>query len=181
MDSASENDASLGKTYRHRRLSTSRSIRILTLNPSPIFTAPLEASLTEISLDSITSLTLRYEALSYVWGSPTGDRPIRCDNKLLLVTSNCESALRHLREAERTRTLWVDAICIDQSDDEESVQERNRQVALMGEVYRLATRTFCWLGEGTKFTGEVIARLGQIGSCQSKRGLKKLLQLDGKC
>lgn len=168
------------EAYRHRRLTTPRSIRVLTLNPSPIFTTPLEARLTEISLDSISSLTLPYEALSYVWGSPTGDRPLRCDNKLLLVTSNCESALRHLREAERARTLWVDAICIDQGDGDESVRERNGQVALMGEVYHRAARTLCWLGEGTKFTGEVITRLGQIGSCQSKRGLKKLLQLDGK-
>ena len=165
--------------YRHGRLTTPRSIRVLTLNPSPVFTAPLEASLAEISLDSISSITLPYEALSYVWGSPTGDRPLRCNDKLLFVTCNCESALRHLRGAEKARTLWVDAICIDQGDGEESVQERNAQVALMGEVYHRAARTLCWLGEGTEFTSEVIARLGQIGSCQSKRGLKKLLQLDG--
>src|SRR6266480_2072943 len=162
--------------YRHRRLTTPRSIRVLTLNPSPVFTAPLEANLAEISLDSIPSLTLPYEALSYVWGSPTGDRPLRCNDKLLFVTRNCESALRQLRGAEKARILWVDAICIDQGDGEESVRERNSQVTLMGEVYRKATRTLCWLGEGTEFTGEVIARLGRIGSCHSKREFRKLLQ-----
>ncbi|KAF2190895.1 hypothetical protein K469DRAFT_657610, partial [Zopfia rhizophila CBS 207.26] len=152
--------------YHHHRLTSPRSIRILTLNPSPVFTAPLEVSLTEISLDSISPLTLRYEALSYVWGSPTGDRPLRCDGKLLLVTCNCESLLRHLRGVERARILWVDAICIDQDDGEESVGERNAQVALMGEVYRKATRTLCWLGGGTEFTVEILERLRRTGTLE---------------
>jgi len=167
--------------HHHHRLTSPRSIRVLTLNPSPLFTAPLEASLTEISLDNISRPTPRYEALSYVWGSPTGDRPLRCDGKLLLVTRNCESALLHLRGTKKARILWVDAICIDQADGEESVQERNAQVALMGEVYYKAARTLCWFGEGTEYTDEVIEWLGRIGSRPSKRGLRKLLQFDGKC
>lgn len=165
--------------YKHRRLSSSRSIRILTLDPSPVFTDPLEVSLTEVALDKISSQVSPYEALSYVWGAPKGDRPLQCDGESLLVTANCESALRNLRLAESTRTLWVDAICIDQDDGKESVRERNAQVAMMGKVYRKATRTICWLGEGTNFTDEVIAHLQRIGSCPSKRGFKKLLQFDG--
>ena len=166
--------------YQHHRLTSPRSIRVLNLLPSPDFKAPLEVGLNEISLDAILAPILPYEALSYVWGSPTGDRPLKCDGKLLLVTPNCESALRHLREAGRPRNLWIDVICIDQDSGPESTRERNAQVALMGEVYNKAICTLCWLGEGTHFTDKVVAQLESIGSCQSQRGFRKLLQFDGK-
>ncbi|GKU13357.1 unnamed protein product [Fusarium langsethiae] len=39
--------------------------------------------------------------------------------------------------------LYPDAICIDQTDD----QERNQQVAVMGEIYRAASSVIMWLGE----------------------------------
>ena len=172
--------AGLQESYHHLRLKSPRSIRVLTLLPSSDFKAPLKVSLNEISLDAVLSPIPPYEALSYVWGSSTSDRPLTCDGKLLLVTPNCESALRHLREAGHPRDLWIDAICIDQDGGTESMRERNAQVALMGEVYNKATHTLCWLGEGMDFTGKVIAQLERIGSCQSQRGLRKLLQFDGK-
>lgn len=166
------------EVYRHNRLTFPRSIRVLALSPSLDATAPLEVSLAEIDLDNATAQNVRYEALSYVWGARTGDRPLLCEGKSLLVTRNCESALRHLRQAEEVRVMWVDAICIDQGDGEENVRERNAQIALMGEVYHNATRTICWLGDGTEFTGEVMTRLERIGVCQSKRELKKIVQFD---
>ncbi|KAK4950100.1 hypothetical protein LTR10_011077 [Elasticomyces elasticus] len=51
-------------------------------------------------------------------------------------------ALRGLRSRWRKETLWVDALGINQSDD----KERASQVSCMGEVYKLAARTFVWLG-----------------------------------
>jgi hypothetical protein len=41
--------------------------------------------------------------------------------------------------------LWIDSICIDQSRD--AVEERNTQVALMGEIYKCAKRVVVWLGK----------------------------------
>jgi hypothetical protein len=40
------------------------------------------------------------------------------------------------------RTIWVDAICIDQSNPD----ERSQQVQLMGQIYRNAQRVLVWLG-----------------------------------
>jgi Heterokaryon incompatibility protein (HET) len=165
--------------FRHRRLSSPRSIRLLALLPSLEIQAALEATLTEVSLDSISKNKNSYEALSYVWGSRFGTEPIRCDRQLLLVTPNCESALRHLRLKDTTRILWVDAICIDQENGASSVKERDAQVALMGEIYEKATRTLCWFGQGNGFTDELMANLNRIGTCPSQRGLKKLLLFDG--
>jgi hypothetical protein len=165
--------------FHHRRLSSPRSIRLLALLPSPEFQAALEAAITEVSLDDISRNKNGYEALSYVWGSRFGTEPIRCDGKLLLVTPNCESALRHLRLKDKTRVLWIDAICIDQENGALSVKERNSQVALMGEIYKKAACTLCWFGQGNGFTDELMAHLKRIGTCPSQRGLKKLLLFDG--
>lgn len=35
------------------------------------------------------------------------------------VTTNLEAALRHLRDSDNALTIWVDAICIIQADNEE--------------------------------------------------------------
>ena len=42
-------------------------------------------------------------------------------------------------------SLWIDAICIDQSHAE----EKSHQVAMMLDIYRNADRVYAWLGEGT--------------------------------
>ncbi len=66
---------------RHRRLRSPRSIRLLNLHPSSNLSAPLNASLFEASLDDFPSDRHGYEALSYVWGAPTGSVPCTCDGK----------------------------------------------------------------------------------------------------
>jgi hypothetical protein len=43
----------------------------------------------------------------------------------------------------RTRIIWADAICINQAD----MRERENQVTLMGDIYRMCSRGVIWLGE----------------------------------
>ncbi|KAH7305457.1 heterokaryon incompatibility protein-domain-containing protein [Stachybotrys elegans] len=62
------------------------------------------------------------------------------------VTENLESALRHLRLEDKPRVMWIDAICINQSDH----RERSKQVARMGQIYALADRVVVWLGPASK-------------------------------
>jgi hypothetical protein len=54
--------------------------------------------------------------------------------------------LRHLRYTEDLRILWVDAICINQQDDD----EKSKQVAMMGRIYNEAQKVYAWLGEGNR-------------------------------
>jgi hypothetical protein len=61
-------------------------------------------------------------------------------------TQNLASALRHLRYEDRPRTIWADAICINQSN----VKERNEQVKLMRDIYTRAVKVDVWLGERTE-------------------------------
>jgi hypothetical protein len=83
-----------------------------------------------------------YEALSYVWGDSSMRTTIKLCEQEYLVTTNLESALQQIRPINETRTLWVDAICINQDD----IAERNSQVLLMDAIYRKSTKVLVWLG-----------------------------------
>lgn len=65
------------------------------------------------------------------------------------VGKNLAGALRCLRRLngpDSSRLLWIDALCINQDD----LDERARQVKLMGDIYFRATRVTVWLGEKYK-------------------------------
>ena len=74
-----------------------------------------------------------YEALSYVWGDPKRttaislipnlDESDRLETIDWPVTTNLESALRHLRYADKPRTLWADALSINQRNDDEKTHQ----------------------------------------------------------
>jgi len=84
----------------------------------------------------------KYEALSYVWGDPKITIAIQ-----LVKTRNQINRLwrsrRHLRYKNKSRTLWVDAICINQADE----LEKGHQIQRMGDIYREAVQVCLWLGE----------------------------------
>lgn len=98
----------------------------------------------------VERLPAKYTALSYCWGSPEPSEiiniHIREDVYFLKVRKNLYDYL-FLVEAEARNGievpwLWIDAICIDQSNTE----ERNQQVQQMGRVYREAQEVIVWLG-----------------------------------
>jgi hypothetical protein len=68
-----------------------------------------------------------------------------CDGGNLLITANVDEMLRHLRKATKVRNLWIDAICINQSDGDEEAS----QVRLMGAIYERADKVHIWLGPAT--------------------------------
>ena len=142
--------------YQHKPFASESHIRILRLHPALNLRAPIRCNLQETSLQDIKDGRESYEALSYVWGSCHGNQKIFCDGKPLLVTMNCLQALRYLRLKSKTRNLWVDALCIDQRN----VQERSHQVALMGDVYRLASKVLIWFGPGNLYFRMHIRKLG---------------------
>ncbi|RMJ19123.1 hypothetical protein CDV36_001172 [Fusarium kuroshium] len=51
-----------------------------------------------------------------------------------------------MRNANTPRTIWVDAICINQDD----ISERNNQVQQMNDIYSKAEVVNVWLGESTE-------------------------------
>ncbi|KAI4137257.1 MAG: hypothetical protein LQ341_005222, partial [Variospora aurantia] len=134
--------------YIHQTLDE-QCIRILTLSAGP-FESDLHISLDHAKLDAGDPPS--YEALSYTWGGNHLSHMVFVDTKdgqqqqqqqqSLPVTENLHAALLHLRDTSSLRTLWIDAICINQDDKE----ERSRQVARMGDIYKSAAKVIIWLG-----------------------------------
>ncbi|KAF1968439.1 HET-domain-containing protein [Bimuria novae-zelandiae CBS 107.79] len=87
---------------------------------------------------------LWYTALSYTWGEPIFDVEFHFANEASIqITSSLASALKHLRSEHDSVFLWIDQICIDQSN----VKEKEKQIPLMGMIYAHATNTVIWLGD----------------------------------
>lgn len=127
------------KLYAGLKLPSEGSIRLLDIAPGQQKT-PIEVSLRVVSLDSRP----QYEALSYTWGSSSQCNTILVNEIYSTpVTDNLFRALKRLRHETESRTLWVDALCINQQDTD----ERSQQVAIMGSIYRSAKCVDVWLGE----------------------------------
>lgn len=92
----------------------------------------------------VKAVDASYIALSYTWGDSSDTLPICIDGHIQQVTRNLYDALTALRSEHRTSALpvWADAISINQQD----VDERNREVKRMAEVYRRAHGVIIWLG-----------------------------------
>ena len=87
---------------------------------------------------------VEYNALSYTWGPSTPIRTIRVNGKPLNISENLWQFLHVAAQNPEiySISLWVDQICIDQS----SINERNHQVSVMGQIYRQASTVLIWLG-----------------------------------
>jgi hypothetical protein len=110
-------------------LTSSRQLRLLFLEPCTDHKQSIRCNLVTTSLNSDP----KYEALSYTWGEPVDESDIIVNSITLPVRRNLWDALYHLRGAE-VRTLWIDAICINQKN----IPERNDQVQMMRQIYERA-------------------------------------------
>ncbi|KAF5229845.1 hypothetical protein FANTH_14065 [Fusarium anthophilum] len=113
-----------------------QEIRVLDLLPG---TGEIECTLRTVSLLQNPC----FEALSYVWGSAAAQNnpTIIVEGKRITVTPNLLQALLDLRQNGNTRTVWADAVCINQEDN----SEKESQVLLMAEVYKQASRVLIHL------------------------------------
>jgi hypothetical protein len=140
-------------------------IRVLELHPAA-FDAPFQAKLHVVSIDFtyfgglrearrgrnrptnhgaslITKTPVWYTALSYTWGVPAFNQIINFDVGSVKITSSLACAIQHLRSSEHGIYLWIDQICINQSD----LREKETQIPLMELIYSHATNTVIWLGD----------------------------------
>ncbi|KAG8166202.1 hypothetical protein KVR01_004754 [Diaporthe batatas] len=128
--------------YSYRPLSTPDSTRVLVLFPAERTKDDLRCHMDEIRLPDAENKGQGFTALSYVWGSDEAFHAIWFGNHLLRIRPNLDSALRNLRRRDRSIRLWVDAVCIDQSD----LIERNHQVQQMRDIFSAASETVIYLG-----------------------------------
>lgn len=86
----------------------------------------------------------QYKAISYHWGYPLFWREITVDDKTTLVAYNLYRFLQHAksRPQQFSSWLWIDALSINQMDNE----ERRHQVAVMAQIFGNAEQVVAWLG-----------------------------------
>lgn len=124
-------------------------MRVLELHPGT-FGQPLTGSLHVVDIldfDGVLIVDQRrrveYHALSYWWGEPVFDKNITCNGVELSITSDIHAAIQRIRPVDQKLFLWIDSICIDQSN----TQERSKQVSMMLKIFSKANSVIIWLGE----------------------------------
>ena len=138
--------------------------------------SPCHNNLNESSWETQKNITFKpkFEALSYTWGlnadpqivyvldqDQTNNDDSNMENQeeqQLELTENLAGALKDLRYSDDSRTLWVDAICINQQD----LTERNEQVLRMRDLYKHADRVVVWLGPTSRSSALALSTVEHI-------------------
>ena len=113
-----------------------KTIRLLTVHPGVTETVECSLHLAKLSTE------LRFKALSYAWGTRPATKSIAINGKSLHVRPSLWALLKRLQKWDEETVIWIDAICVDQSN----IAERNQQVRLMSSVYSFADVVLVWLG-----------------------------------
>jgi hypothetical protein len=99
-----------------------------------------------------------YTCLSYVWGYinpylPLLELPVKLFIVMNGIKVRVQYNLYHFLEIAHKKynneLLWIDALCIDQSNS----QEQNHQVSQMGNIYSRAKQVIAWLGPWSSVSG----------------------------
>ncbi|RYP70407.1 hypothetical protein DL769_004969 [Monosporascus sp. CRB-8-3] len=143
------------------------SIRLLSLLPHEDTNAPIQCRLFDYPLQDSSEGTQPYEALSYVWGDPNNLRSISINEYDWLITTNLHAALLRLRAPFLERIFWVDAICINQTDETEKVE----QIRYMAEIYSKASRVVVWLGEAENDSDRALEEIRLLANSTSTEPL----------
>ena len=157
----------------HHPISDSSEIRIVILYPGH-FDEPIICDLQHIYLLPEGC----YEAVSYSWGSDPTRKLITLDGQEYPVTPNLFTGLQYLRRTDIPRRLWVDSLCINQSDG----IERGREVQKIRDIYKFASDVIIWLGDYAPFTRPhvelIFEHLELLGSCctveKQEQAIKRL-------
>lgn len=145
---------------------TQPSIRLLELYLKPKQTGPgsfsVHGYLQTYSLENVPS----YEALSYAWDFHHVMEPIVLNSFEFPISAGVREALEHLLESnckergDAFTRIWIDGICINQSD----TTEKSSQVAQMKDVYTRAYRCLVWLGPADQTTSTAFDTLERFAA-----------------
>lgn len=87
-----------------------------------------------------------FEALSYVWGDLREHKCLWLNEQAVVITTGLFDAIHTLRSSTSERLIWVDAVCINQTDE----SEKAHQVGIMDQIYGTAINVTVYLGRPNK-------------------------------
>ncbi|MCJ1448706.1 MAG: hypothetical protein MMC23_009223 [Stictis urceolatum] len=132
-----------------------RLLRVLSPAPS------LRCEIQEYATDDLPE----YLALSYAWGTGQATESVSCGEQALQVTPNLYAALHEIgmKEEFANQCIWIDAICIDQSNgDEKAVEVKRMEV-----VFAQAQRVVIWLGPAAEDSDLAMYELEELRNIRS--------------
>ncbi|KAI5456036.1 heterokaryon incompatibility protein-domain-containing protein [Mariannaea sp. PMI_226] len=136
-----------------------RGIRLVRLVPAsrkpPGTQSNIFLTIDHTSLNDGTS----FLAMSYVWGEIKDTITISVNGEPFLIGRNLHLLLEQLRADNVGSWIWVDSICIDQSNNE----EKSWQVDQMRDVYTLAHSVYLWLGPGSHESNLAMDFMADVG------------------
>jgi len=104
------------------------------------------------SLVKASFKTTKYYTLSYLWGDPTPSERLVVNGLIVGITKNLSQALERFQAivdeaaVSNDQLIWVDAICINQSNS----TENSAQVQRMDEIYSYAETGIAWVGPSSE-------------------------------
>ncbi|KAK0514619.1 hypothetical protein JMJ35_003236 [Cladonia borealis] len=162
--SVDQSDLNLAYTPYEYDVLPNDSIRILSLLPGNRG-APLQCELHRADVPGLISPGCasgpKFEALSYAWGDGTLCQRLFCNNSAIKITQSLFDALIHLRHSEETRMLWVDAVCIDQNNNDDKIV----QLPHMKDIYQHANHVVIWLGLADESTNGALDLIRRAANC----------------
>lgn len=140
------------------------AIRLVSINPG------LPHDLISCHIEHTDIQTNKYSALSYEWGAKDDNQHILVDGLYFEVRRNLWDFLYQARPTFGSRPLWIDAISINQEDE----QEKSGQVQKMGEIYHNAEEVLIWLGPHRACTSHAWKYVEAYHSLQRYRSVNDL-------
>ena len=149
---ASTGPLKIGNDFTYEPLNDS-DIRLLKIQEQRTQDGLVQCTLQHFKLEK----TLKFHALSYVWGDQSKTKPITLNGKRFNVTENLHDALIQLPSIDETDSSvlwWIDATCIDQKN----LAEKSKQIPKMTEIYASAEAVLAWLGTEPPVHESLIAK-----------------------
>lgn len=139
--------------FTHKQLVEPQDIRLIRLYPGDVDDT-ITCDVLQVSLDDDPI----YRALSYTWGDLSSKRSIYCNGLENFISTNLYDALQELRLHGEDLLLWVDQLCIDQSN----LDERNHQVSIMAKIYKKSAGSLAFIGKATEADVQALALMEKV-------------------
>lgn len=164
------------EAYEYQPLPSARHIRVVRLQKVKYkhqLNDPIVCQVETLDMDDPERP--EFWTASYTWGDP---RPqdehceddvslayqralfdVQCDGATIKVRKNLFDALHVFRREADLELIWIDAICIHQAD----VDERNSQLAMMGDIYAVSSINLIWLGNHDENSRTALPLIDKLG------------------
>ncbi|XXH01884.1 hypothetical protein Hte_008246 [Hypoxylon texense] len=135
-------DVFINESFDYPTILPTSQLRILEILPKEP-TGKVEGQYHITNLNDLADTN--YTALSYTWDeahTPEDVREIQVNRQPFFIRTNLYNFLERASRSMAGRFIYIDAICIDQSDS----SEKGLQVQMMTEIYSQASKVVVWLG-----------------------------------